>query len=130
MFILLFFIKLSLKKTDKLIENLINEDQSKLHFYRLNSDFNSKHPPNFGYFHFDKGRIFIKFFDVKDRCDRVHLLATPTKPHVQNINWYISFKDMKENAILEEIELKDILKLEPHWNMEFYDLLHKYQMYI
>lgn len=108
-----------MKKIDVLVEQIIKAEDSKLHFYRLNSDY-----------HFDKGRIFIKYFDIKDRCDRVHLLATPTKVHIQNINWYISFKDMEENAQLEEIEFKDILKLEPHWNMEFYDLLHKYQMYI
>lgn len=122
MFILLFFIKSNLKKIDVLVEQIIKAENSNLHFYRLKNNYKS------GSLNFSKNRIFIQYFNEKYKDYSTHLLASPTEPHM----WYVGhfFDEMKNNNQLEEIEFKNILKLEPHWNMEFYDLLHKYQMYI
>lgn len=126
-FILLFFIKSSVKKTDTLVGQIIKSidstEDSKLHFYRLKNNYKSGK-----YCNFSKGRIFINHFDFKHKYYHTHLLASPTEPHMWCAGHF--FNEMKNNNQLEEIEFKDVLKLEPHWNMEFYNLLHKYPPFV
>jgi len=79
---------------------------------------------------YSKGRIFIQWWNPK-RGYETQLLATPTEGHRWGGGYSHCLSEMqKHHNTIEEIELKELNKIKPHWNKELYRALERFKICI
>ena len=78
---------------------------------------------------YNAGRIYIQWHTQK-RGYVTQMLATPRERHEWGGGYTILLDEMKTRYVIEEIELKELNKIKPHWNKELYRVLEKFKIMI
>ncbi len=93
--------------------------------YRLKYD----HWIYYSGYKYNKGRIFIQWWNPK-RGYETQMLATPKEQHGWGGGYSSLLDEMKKRNAIEEIELKELNKIKPHWNKELYRALERFKICI
>ena len=97
-----------------------NQMTQEMTAYRLRNDY---YVPHSG-FMYEKGRIFLQWRNFQKRLV-TQLLASPTRRYKWGGGFTDLVDDMARQNQIEEIELKELDKIKPHWNKELRLLIQK-----